>query len=181
MNSSMNPFPGNYGKDLVVTSPGEYPPIAVERPYLPYARMLMKDLASAQSEMTAVYQYLYQQWRLAAQHPELAAALRKISKVEMHHIDILGQLILLLGGDPRCQAVPGNRRSAWNGNFLNYIPAIPAILQNNIHSEQHARNAYLSQANMVQDIKLAVVLRKMAADEDVHVGIFQRFLTQYQQ
>ena len=50
------PSPGSAGKGLTVTSPGNYPPIEVERPHLPYARMLMGDLASSRSEMTAINQ-----------------------------------------------------------------------------------------------------------------------------
>ncbi len=178
MNVPMD-FPhSNNGRELVVTSPGSYPPLEVERPHFPYARMLMQDLSSSHSEMTAIYQYLYQDWIIADQVPELASALRKIAQVEMHHLDILGRMIVLLGGDPRCQAMPNNRRSAWNGNNLTYTHTVVSFLKSNITAEQFARNTYLAQANMVQDPKVSAVLRKLAADEDVHIGIFRRFLSE---
>ncbi len=177
MNHPASPTPGKPSGNLVVTSPGAYPPIAVERPYLPYARMLAQDLASPQSEMTAVGQYMYQAWAAASRAPELAHALRMIAQVEMHHLDILGQLIVLLCGDPRFQGIPNNRRSAWSSRCLDYVQALSAMLQSNIAAEQSARNTYLAQANMVRDGRLAAILRKLAADEDVHIGIFRDFLT----
>ncbi|HJD24540.1 MAG TPA: manganese catalase family protein [Firmicutes bacterium] len=176
MNHPASPSSGKPAGNLIVTSPGAYPPVAVERPYLPYARMLAQDLASPQSEMTAISQYMYQSWAAASRASELAHALRKIAQVEMHHLDILGRLIVLLGGDPRFQGVPNNRRSAWSGHCLDYAQALPAMLQSNIAAEQSARNTYLAQANMVRDSRLAAILRKLAADEDVHIGIFRDFL-----
>lgn len=165
---------------IIVTSPGPYPPIEVERPNLSYARLLMQDLSSPRGEMTAIYQYLYQYWAIEQRDLEFSATLYKIAAVEMHHLDVLGKLVTMLGGDPRCQAVPGNRRTAWTGNDINYTRQIGPMLLHNIAGERFACNTYLSQANAVQDGKLAAVLRKLAADENVHIGIFQRFLSSYQ-
>lgn len=182
--SHPSPYPSRPGRpepELTVVSPGPFPPIEVERPYLPYARMLMQDMASAQSEMTAIYQYMFQHWAVETVQPEFAAALRKIAQVEMRHLDTLGRLVVLLGGDPRCQASVNNRRSAWNGNMVNYNHQLLSMARSNLIGEQYARNTYLAQANMVRDPKLAAVLRKLAADEDIHAGIFQRFFTEFQQ
>ena len=182
MNSSpYPPRPGRPEPEWIVVSPGPFPPIEVERPYLPYARMLTQNMASAQSEMTTIYQYLYQHWMAESVQPEFAAVLRKIAQVEMRHLDILGRLIVLLGGDPRCQTAVGSRRSAWNGNMVNHTHQLVSMARSDLIGEQHARNTYLAQANMVRDEKLAAVLRKLAADEDVHVGICQRFLGEFEQ
>ena len=121
-----------------VASPAPYPAITVDCQNPQYALLISQNLSGPQGEMTAIYQYMYQDWILSALHPEIAAILKQIAKVEMHHLDIFGQLVLLLGGDPRCQARPNVYRSAWNGNMINYTRDVKKILSYNAFTEQTA-------------------------------------------
>ena len=147
-----------------------------ELPESQYALWMSQNLAGPQGEMTAVYQYLYQNWVLRCSFPEIAAVLVRISKVEMHHLDIFGQVIGLLGGEPRCQARPNVYRSAWSGNMINYTKDLRKMLSYNMFLEQTAVDTYTKLACSVQDDCLSAILNRVAQDEQVHVHIYQDLL-----
>ena len=54
------------------------------------------------------------------------------------------------------------------------------MLQNDIRSERDARDLYLSQARFVKDEELSAVLARIAADEEVHLALFQSFLARFE-
>ena len=93
MHTSLNSGPA-------VASSAPYPAITVDCQNPQHALLISQNLSGPQGEMTAIYQYMYQDWILSALHPDIAAILKRIAKVEMHHLDIFGQLVSLLGGDP---------------------------------------------------------------------------------
>ena len=161
---------------IPVTASGEYPAIRVTEPNRRYASLLLQDSASAHGEMTAIYQYLYQHWMLNGADDSLAILLKRIAAVEMHHLDILGKLILLLGGNPICRTNPCNCGSAWNGNMLQYTSGRKQILTLNISLELSAVNDYTAQAEAVKDPLLAAILLRLAEDERVHYNIFRSLL-----
>lgn len=91
---------------IPVAASEPYPPIKVEGKNHHYAQLLGQDLASSWGEMSAIYGYLYQHWILNKPQAALQTVLFRIAKVEMHHLNILGQLIRMLGGDPKCIGIP---------------------------------------------------------------------------
>ena len=101
----------------VYASPEPDPPIEVAGKNRLYAGLMHMNLCAAQSEMTAVMQYLYQGWVIEAKNAEASQALKQIAMVEMHHIDIFAQLICLLGGDPVYSVSFRQRRRTWDGNM----------------------------------------------------------------
>lgn len=161
---------------IPVAAPEPYPPIKVEGKNHHYAQLLGQDLASSWGEMSAIYEYLYQHWILSEPQAALQTVLFRIAQVEMHHLNILGQLIRLLGGDPKCQYSSGHNPVVWNGNMDNYNKGIRQILSYDIVSEQSAADSYLKQAQLIKDSHVSVMLRRMAQDELVHRDIFSGFL-----
>ena len=156
-----------------VASPAPYPAITVDCQNPQYALLISQNLSGPQGEMTAIYQYMYQDWILSALHPEIAAILKQIAKVELHHLDVFGQLVFLLGGDPRGQARPNVYRSAWNGNMINYTRDVKKILSYNAFTEQTAFDTYMSQAEMIQDEHVSALLTRIAQDEKIHIQLYQ--------
>lgn len=163
---------------LQVKDNSPYPPITVCEPNLKYAQMLSLDLCAPKSEFTTITQYIYQNWILNAEYRHIADAIARISMVEMHHLDILGQLITLLGGTPYYQAVYPNGYVIWNGNLCDYTKNVKKILINNIASEQGAIDAYTSQAECIKDDNICKILNRIILDEKIHVAIFCNFLSQ---
>ncbi len=162
---------------IKVTSPFPYPQIRVERKNTDYASLLMEDMASSGSEMTAIYQYIYENWIFQNEKGDFKNLILKIAEVEMHHLDILGQLITLLGGNPKCQGIPNDSCSAWNGNFIVYEKDFKKTLQLNMLGEENAFHMYHSHARIIKDKYVSEILLKLASDEQVHYHIFKKILS----
>lgn len=159
-----------------VTYPADYPPVEVSGPNLKLARLLNNDLAAVKSETTAIHQYLYQAWMLEGSRTELSTTLSDIARVEMHHMRILGRLIVLLGGSPRFFSYPPGRVLPWNGKMVNYDKDIRHILAADISDEELAYQAYTQQAKTTKDEKVAANLTRIAQDEKLHKAVFEKFL-----
>lgn len=158
-----------------VAADDPYPVIEVSGPNPQYARMLQIDLASGHSEMTSITQYIYDSWRLDPRFANVAETLRRIAMVEMHHLDILGKLIVLLGGDPKYMAVQ-QRPQVWNGNMVTYSRQFAAMMRDNILAEQMAIDTYARQAEIIRDEHIAALLRRILQDEYIHIELFRQYL-----
>lgn len=155
-----------------------YPPIAAEGRNISYAQILSSDLAGSKGEMSAIYQYIYQSWILQEQHPLISETLLCIAKVEMQHLNILGQLTIKLGGNPKCQFIQNRRSIVWNGGMVNYTQNLSEILKANISDEQYAADMYMRHATMIQDGDISALLARLSLDELQHKSIFEGFLEQ---
>lgn len=153
-----------------------YPTIQVSERNPKYAQIVMTYLASQNSELTSVTQYCYQNWILLAKHPKLAKDLSGIAKVEMHHIDILGQTALLLGGDPHFVYPAARRYQHWNSYFLSSVKTPKEILKLDIESEHNTIQAYMTQAEKITDPQLAAIFKRLSLDEEVHLQLFRKHL-----
>ena len=159
-----------------VVAPGPYPPIRVAERNREYARMLGIDFASSKSEMTSVTQYMYHDWTLHRRYPEISSEMRRIAEVEMHHLDMLGQLIILLGGDPQYRAVRHNRCMYWNGDMVCERNNPPIMIQEDIRLEQSAIETYSRQARMIRDPYVVAVIERIIEDEKLHLKLFHQML-----
>lgn len=157
----------------LVAASEPYPKIEVSKPNLRYAHILSQDFASAKGEMTAIFEYLYQHWILGNIDSEFAKLLARIAVVEMHHLDILGQLIVLLGGTPQCASIQHNRPIVWNGGMMNYTKQLKDMLTFNLYLEQSAIDAYTAHARGIEDPNVSAILLRIVQDERIHLQIFQ--------
>ena len=76
-----------------------YPPIQVERRNPEYAGILAFDYCGPVSELSAITQYINNENRLCLTACPLARTLLGIALAEMMHLQKLGELIQLLGGE----------------------------------------------------------------------------------
>lgn len=159
-----------------VTAASPYPSLKITEPNRRYASLLLQDIASQWGEMTAISQYLYEHWILEQLKPEIAALLMRIAQTEMHRLDILGKLVVLLGGNPLFRGNPCNCNSAWSGNMLLYQSNFKQILTHNISMELAAINDYTSQAESIKDPFVSEMLLRLAEDEKIHCRIFRSLL-----
>ncbi len=163
----------NNSESKSVASPEPYPPIKVSRKNPYYANMLYPALRAQESEMTAITTYLYQHWILTDRFSDLGKTLMAISNVEMFHLNTIGQLITMLGGDPR---LANNACECWNADAIDYCQEVHHILAANIVSEEGAAAFYQQTAKEIQDPCVSAVLKRLALDEILHAKIFREFL-----
>ena len=158
-------------------APDPYPTIAVKAPNLVYAQMLSSAFASAESELTTITQYLYFSWVIAPGDSDLGTMFRKISQVEMRHLNMLGQLITALGGNPVYRSYPFKRPIFWNSGMLQYQCNKEKALHISIAGEQTAIDGYQHLSKLIQDSCVTDVLQRIILDERIHIQLFQQYLS----
>ena len=165
-----------YNCDAYVRKP--YPKVIVEAKNNYYADILLELYAGRASEMTAISTYGYQTIELKDRDPRAATMIQCISITEMKHFEILGELIKLLGIDPKLLAPMknGGRRARyywWSGDYVNYSKEYPAIIDMNIAGEKQAIQDYKRAISMISDKNVVENLERIILDEEKHIEIFE--------
>lgn len=166
--------------NFAVADGAPYPPVPTCTPNARDAQRIRNALGCAKSELSAITTYEYQHWTLAAHYPELAETLSRIAAVEMHHLDLLGRLVVNLGGEPRFCCDMQGRRTYWSGGAVNYTVDVRAALRNNIADEKAAVDFYQQTAAEIGNPEIAALLNRLILDEALHIRIFTRCLQQMQ-
>ena len=153
-----------------------YPPIEVERKNTCSAGILLNDYAGKHGEMTAITQYLYQHFITGVQFKELSKDLECIAASEMKHMEMLGELIVLLGGDPLLRTLNSGGAVYWNGNNIKPTKNIRCFLNENIAGEETAIQNYRQHIVQIKDRYVRAVLERIILDEEHHISIFKQWL-----
>lgn len=164
-------------QQIFYASPEPYPPIQVAAPNLSYAQMLSASFASAKSELTTITQYTYFSWVLEQGSAELCTCYQKIAQVEMRHLNLLGQTITALGGNPAFRSFPYKRPAFWSSGVLQYQCNIEKALHISIAGEQTAIEGYRHLSKLIQDPGVTAILQRIILDEEIHIQLFQGYLT----
>lgn len=155
-----------------------YPPLKVERQNLTYAREMLLNIGSCDSEMSAVASYRYNSTILWERQPEIAQIFHKISMVEMRHLNSFTRLAFLLGCDPRLWTDSGRRPCYWSPACISYPARLEVILKNALQGEKNAIAAYRRQAEFICDAYVTDVLNRVILDEQIHCQIFTELLSE---
>ena len=169
-----------------------FPPVKVERQNLEYANLLLNALASSSdSEIQAITQYIYHSKTIS--NELISKALMCIALVEMHHLDVLSELIPLLGGKPFYQ---NSSMNFWMTGNIAYVdkniiyekdrdndkedkPNIRQKLENNINGEKNAIHNYKLLLKTIKDKYIEKIILKIISDEIVHVKILEDLIEDY--
>ncbi len=167
-----------HGRRLRIPEVSEpYPPIRVECPNPEYARLLLDDYAGMISEMTAINQYLFHHNDMPEEFAEAAELLEGVSIVEMRHMEMLAELIKLLGQPPMYMDGQGR---FWDASYVAYMPGNPCEqLRIDIESEQAAIQTYRQHIAMIDDRYIKAVLARIVKDEQLHLRLFSKAYQRY--
>jgi bacterioferritin len=158
-------------KTELARNPKPYPPIKVLEPNIEYALILHDALAGRVSEMTAITQYLYHHWDMGETLEETSQLLEDISIVEMEHMEILAELIVLLGGTP---IYHDSICGMWSPEYVEYLPQTPLRqLIADIEAEKAAIDIYRYQIAIIHDPYIQAILKRIIRDEEVHLSLFK--------
>ena len=162
------------------TSPIPYPEIKVEKPNIHYAEILMDDYAGLISEFSAISQYIYHSYDFVSEkHKELSHMWISIAEVEMHHLNMIAQVITLLGGNPKFRGSKSTNNAPWNGTFVYYGDNICSQLKADLNSEVLAINQYKNHMELIDDKYIKAIIERIILDEKVHILYFQEALKKY--
>lgn len=145
-----------------------YPKVEVERENVEFAKMLLDDYAGINGEDTAIHQYLYQ----SLVNDEVSKVLKEIAKVEMIHLNILGELICKLGYTPAFYTIDSNLDCIipWNSNCLDYTLDVESFLLDDIEGEKRTIKRYQKHIEKTDDLHVQAVLKRIIEDEEVHIN-----------
>ncbi len=155
-------------KPIMVDLP--YPEIKVQRRNREYADLLSVDYCGFVSELSAITQYINNENRIAGERCSMARTLLGIAMAEMMHLQKLGELIVLLGGDIDFSAKTRNGcLKMWTPEYLSIPENVDKMLAADIEAEKEAIRQYEMHINMINDDCVNAVLRRIILDEEYHI------------
>jgi len=144
-----------------------------------YGAAMLSDAAGCGvSEMSAVANYIYGEFT-TRYRPEVAESFHCISIVEMHHLAIFSELARQLGEEPRLWSRSQGRTRWWNPAQLAYPRHLRGLLQYAVAQERAAIRKYAQQLRWIEDENIAANLRRIIADERVHIEILTGLYDSY--
>lgn len=162
-------------KPVMVDLP--YPEVKVRCQNQIYANLLSVDYCGATSEMSAITQYINNENRLSLKNCPLAQTLLGIAMAEMMHLQKLGELIVLLGGNIDYTAkYRDGRKKMWTPECLNIPAQVKSMLLADIESEKAAINQYEAHMKMIKDDCVNRVLARIIKDEEYHIILLRALM-----
>lgn len=154
-----------------------YPPIKVEKENIEYAKILLEDYAGEGGEDTAIHTYFYQ----SLVREEIGKVLAEISKVEMHHLKILGELIYKLGYYPSFYTIDSQLECAipWTSKNVDYSIQLSTILLEDINHENKTIKRYQKHILEIEDENIRAILRRIIEDEKIHICCLETIYREY--
>lgn len=154
-----------------------YPPIAVQEKNMGYANLLSIDYCGSVSEMSAITQYINNENRLSCENCPMAKTLLGIAMAEMMHLQKLGQMIALLGGNIDFTAKCRNgKQKMWTPEYLNIPEHAKSMLLADIEAERAAISQYEAHIKMIKDDCVNAVLKRIIKDEEYHIMLLKVLL-----
>lgn len=152
-----------------------YPEVEVESQNLRYAKLLLDAYANGEkSEMTAITQYMHH--HLTIKNKEIADVELCIALVEMKHLEMLGELIKMLGGNPKYRR---SNKAWWDGGEVAYGDNIEFKLKLDIDAEKSAIEGYKTLISEIKDRNITKILSRILEDEIMHLEILTGLYKKY--
>lgn len=158
--------------NLIVTKADlPYPEVIIDTPSRHDVQCLMGDYAGAQSETTAIFQYVYQAY-VNQDNEEYHRLFESIAVTEMHHHELLGETICKLGGNP----VIADGREFWSGRNINYTCGLRQMLVADIRAEQQAIRNYRKSIECLDNYTIKELIERIILDEQMHIELLSAAL-----
>ncbi len=159
----------------------EYPKVYVDNKRCGNNRkdleMLQILYCSQYGEVTAIMQYLQQYFVFDCKYDEVANIIKYIAAVEMHHMELIGEAIVALGGSAKYINI--QEHQYWNGGMVSYSSNLCKELMGNLKAETEAYKTYLNFAERTQNYSLKALYKRIAMDEKLHIDIFTQLINKY--
>lgn len=137
-------------------------------------RVISPAYAGGKGELTAVLQYVYQSILLERfGKKEMSKKILGIAVNEMHHLELLGSAITLLGAPPAftgCLPYPIGYYSASN---VNYSKTPCEMIEADIAAETNAIEDYRRILTRISSEPLNALIERIIEDEELHLSAFE--------
>lgn len=154
-----------------------YPRVQVQGMNQDYAALLSVSYCGTISELSATMQYINNESRMVANQCLMGKTLLRMALAEMTHMQMLAELISLLGGNVCYTATqPGGQQRMWSPQCLSLPEKFSEMLQADLESEMAAINQYNMQIRMIRDDYVNDVLRRIVQDEQYHIMLIRSMM-----
>lgn len=156
-----------------------YPEVYIRQKDPKYVGLLLDLFAGVNGEFTASSQYIYQILFSGNEYPDIKEILDAISRCEMRHLFIVGDMIQQLGGDPRFWTQQNNKNKMWDAGSVHYIKSPKRMLLDDIENEMAQIRNYKITIDSIEDEEITHLLQRNKMDEDIHlqllVGLYEKY------
>lgn len=153
-----------------------YPKIQVKNKNEKYAQILSKDFCGSVSEFTAISQYINHEIRLTNKYCKASEVILSISKTEMMHMQMIGELITLLGGDVSYSYYNNGSYSYWTPSFVDLGTNYVNMILIDINDEYKAIKQYEEHIRTIDDACIKSILERIIKDEKYHIELLTKLL-----
>lgn len=156
-----------------------YPKVEVNGENSKYLNLILMNYASSISEFDTLSQYTYHQIALTHENSEVYETIKGISLVEMHHLKLLGEIILKLGGQPGYW-INNKKKNYWSSKLLNYdLSSLKVILEIDIQNEKAAIKQYRETIKQIDDNGINTIIKRIILDEELHIQLLVELYNKY--
>lgn len=158
-----------------------YPPVRVRERNQNYADLISVSYCGTISEMSATMQYINNESRIIGSRCAMGKLLLGMAMAEMTHMQILAELIGLLGGNVCYTArQPGGQLWMWSPQCLTLPDQVEAMLQADLEREIATIDQYNMQISMIKDDYVNMVLGRIVQDEQYHIMLLRSLMDEQQ-
>lgn len=151
-----------------------YPDISNLKPDRKNACIIMPAYADAESELTAVLQYIFQSIVFSANGNErYAVTLEEIAIAEMKHLDLLGTALAEMGVAPVYSKRPPDMCDFYSACHVDYSTSPAAMLAADIAAETDAIRGYEQMLYKLTEPVLETLISRIILDERLHLKKFK--------
>ena len=144
-----------------------------------FADLILLNYAGSVSELSAVTQYVYHEIALKYKFEEVSETLEGIAEIEMHHLQMLGELIVKLGKDPGYWICKHKKISLWTPEFLSYNTNLKKALIVDITDEKEAIAQYKRTKKQIDDPYIIDIIDRIILDEEYHIKLLTELYDKY--
>lgn len=144
-----------------------------------WANLIQVSYAGLTSEFSAIAQYTNHYLKINDDYADIHKTLRKITFVEMTHLEILGKLIVKLGGDPGYYIIKNNKHLNWVPSLIHYGSNIKDMLLSDIDAKKASIAQYMSIEKEINNDSIFAILDRIILDEELHLQILYGLYKKY--
>lgn len=156
-----------------------YPSAEGLRPDAESAKIISPAYADRGSEMTAILQYVYQSIVFSGlKMKQYSRILVEIAVAEMHHLDLLGEMLYGLGTFPVFSSRPPRLCDFYSAAAVSYSVEPQKMIMDDICGETEAIRSYERMLCSLKNEQVSAVVSRIVLDEKLHLETLKNILSE---
>lgn len=140
--------------------------------------VILPAYASPRSELNAILQYFYHFFNFDKQGlKDDASKIERIAIAEMHHLEILGKMIINLGARPIYCLNPPTAFNFYSTKCVTYSCDLKSMIEDDINAEELAIRQYRHMLKHLKNCQICEIISRIIKDEELHLATFKEILS----